>query len=452
MAVEHSQRILVVDDDPMALRFICDCLGEYELDVAPDGFAADRMLQRSKYRVVVSDVKLPGLDGLGLLSRYGTDPSQTRFLMLSGQSTIQDAVEAMKLGACDFLTKPFRPGDLQDRVESAFGYCRRRSDIGGTVLIGESPAFRRVVAQLDLVTGVPTTVLLTGETGTGKEVAARYLHENSPRASAPFVSLHCGAVPDNLLEDELFGHVKGAFTGAVASRPGCFEMAERGTLFLDEIGTMTLSLQSKLLRVLQEPVIRRIGDTKSQSVDVRLVAATNSDLEQMVRKGEFRADLYYRLSVFPVHMPRLAERGDDVVLLARHFSEQLGGKLGFGTKSLSAEAEKWLSKRDWPGNVRQLENCIERAVIVSRSRSRIEVEDLALDPDASESSGVPSPIRFPDEHASFEDVVGEFERRLIVRSLEITGGNKKQAAELLGLKRTTLVEKLKRLDGSKRAS
>lgn len=443
----ERERILVVDDDPQTQQFIHECLTRegHRADVVPDGLAADRKLTEKSYRVVVSDVKLPGMDGLRLLSRHGGTGSFTRFLMVSGHSTIGDAVQAMKLGAYDFLSKPFRPVDLQRGIESALSAATVSKRSRGTVLIGDSPAFRHVVEQLDLVAGVPSTVLLTGETGTGKEVAARYLHESSPRAKGPLVSLHCGAVPDNLLEDELFGHVRGAFTGAIANRAGCFEMADGGTLLLDEIGTMSLSLQAKLLRVLQEPRFRRLGDTKERRVDVRLVAATNSKLEEKVKNGEFRADLYYRLSVFPVHLPRLTDRENDVILLARHFCRSISKRLGVQAKTLSRDSEQRLLRCGWPGNVRHLENTIERAVIVSQARRVIEIGDLGMDlVDAVSNAGAPD-VSIPEGGVNFDTVVGQLERQLILKSIEIAGGNKKQAADLLGLKRTTLIEKLKRL-------
>ena len=302
-----QERILVVDDDPMTQEFIHKCLSKegYSPDIVPDGISADKELKARPYRVVVSDVKLPGMDGLRLLSRHGGAGSYTRFLMVSGHSTIGDAVQAMKLGAYDFLAKPFLPADLKRRVESALSAAEVKRNSTGTVLVGESASFRRVVEQLDLVASVPSTVLLTGDTGTGKEVATRYLHEKSARAKGPLVSLHCGAIPDNLLEDELFGHVRGAFTGAVASRAGCFEMADGGTLLLDEIGTMSLSLQAKLLRVLQEPSVRRLGDTKSRRVDVRIVAATNADLAELVERSE----LLFSISCHALSRRRLSIAG-----------------------------------------------------------------------------------------------------------------------------------------------
>ena len=451
--VATRERILIVDDDPLVRNLIQKCLHRqgYESDAVDDGLLADRKLQSETYQVVISDVKLPGMDGLRLLSRHGGGERSARWVMVSGQSTIGDAVEAMKLGAFDFLAKPFRPQVLQDRVQDALS-VKKIAGKKTTALIGDSPAFQRAVDQLDLLARVPTTVLLTGDTGTGKDVAARYLHDHSARRNGPFVSLHCSAVPDNLLEDELFGHIKGAFTGAVANRAGCFEMAHKGTLFLDEIGTMSLSLQSKFLRILQNPEVRKLGDTRTQNVDVRLIAATNSNLEEMVRRGEFRADLYYRLSVFPIHLPRLAERGNDILLLAQHFSRVIGKKLGMEGKTLSPGAEAKLLSYGWPGNVRHLENSIERAVVLSRGRSVIETADLHLDiTDAATPSGF-SEVAIPEDGLCFDTVVGQLERQLILKSLQLSGGNKKHAAELLRLKRTTLIEKLKRLEGARAAS
>jgi DNA-binding NtrC family response regulator len=447
-----QERVLIVDDSPTVVSMICKSVAKqgYQPVAVLDGLAAEQKLQDETYRLVVSDVRLPGVDGLTLLSRYGTNGG-TRFLMVSGQSTIDDAVEAMKLGAIDFLPKPFSPIELEERVKLALSFPLADKPAGPTELVGDSPAFRRILDQLDLLAAVPTAVLLTGETGTGKEVATRYLHERGTRAKGPFVSLHCGAVPDHLLEDELFGHVKGAFTGAIASRAGCFELADGGTLLLDEIGTMSLSLQSKLLRILQEPVVRRLGDVKSRKVDVRLVAATNANLEEMVARGAFRADLYYRLSVFPIQLPALRERPDDVAPLARHFIASVCGKLGLPLKTLSTEAETRLLARDWPGNVRELQNTIERAVVVSRGRPSIDACHLSFGNAAPDDTGLHN-VESLVQSLSFDDVVKEFEKRLILKSLEISGGNKKHAAELLQLKRTTLIEKMRRFERNKRVS
>jgi transcriptional regulator with GAF, ATPase, and Fis domain len=276
----------------------------------------------------------------------------------------------------------------------------------------------------------------------------------SVRCHGPFITLHCGAVPDTLLEDELYGHVKGAFTGAVANRPGCFELADGGTLLLDEIGTMSFPLQSKLLRVLQDLEVRRLGDSRCRRVDVRVVAATNSDLKTLVDKGGFRGDLYYRLSVFPITLPALRQRGGDVLILARHFANRIGIKLGTGPRRLTPETEAKLLRCSWPGNVRQLENTIERAVVMCQDRECIDAADIVLDTGVG---GVEEPVELPqvvipEQGICFDSVVSQLERQLILKSLEISGGNKKQAAGLLQMKRTTLIEKLKRLNQPPRAS
>lgn len=452
------ERLLVVEDDPAVGRFLKSCLTSegYQSDLADDGFAADRMLESRSYDLVLTDLKLPGLDGMSLLSRHADSNKGTPFLIMTGFGTIHNAVEAMKLGAVDFLTKPIQPRALLDSIQRALARSdgikkKSTSSKKCPILIGESLAFQDLIEQLDLVAPMPTTVLLTGDTGTGKEVAARYLHHKSKRGRGPFVSLHCGAIPDTLLEDELFGHVKGAFTGAVAHRPGCFETANGGTLFLDEIGTMSVTLQAKLLRVLQDLHVRRLGGTRDQSVDVRVIAATNCNLEEKVEKGEFRADLYYRLSVFPIQLPRLRERGEDRVRLARHFAKTIGEKLGTGPKRLSLDAETKISNYSWPGNVRHLENTLERAVVVSRNRNIIEATDLKLDAPTFATVDHSLEVSIPRDGIKFDSVVTQLERQLILKSLEIAGGNKKQAAELLHMKRTTLIEKLKRLNPTAQA-
>ncbi len=447
-----KERILIVEDDPAVRDYIMECLSMegYSSDYVEDGLVADHILRSQTYNLVLSDLKLPGLDGLSLLSKHGGMDNDTPFLLMSGFGTVDDAVKAMKLGAVDFLTKPIKPSELLDHIGRALSKkptpTASSSTTRGPNLIGESPKFKQVIEQLDLVSPLPSTVLLVGETGTGKEVAALYLHQHSVRQRGPFITLNCGAIPDNLLEDELFGHVKGAFTGAIAHRQGCFEMANGGTLFLDEIGTMSFHLQSKLLRILQDLEVRRLGDTRSQRVDVRIIAATNGNLEEMVSKGEFREDLFYRLSVFPITLPPLRQREADIGLLAQYFSKLIGQKLNLGSKSILPSALALLNRYDWPGNVRQLENTIERAVILARNRDHIVESDiLPYSSNSADSFGQLSMPAIPDEGISFDTVVSQLERQLILKSLELSGGNKKQAAELLQMKRTTLIEKLKRL-------
>jgi len=306
----------------------------------------------------------------------------------------------------------------------------------------------RLFQLLETVAPTGSTILISGETGTGKEVVARAIHHSGPRRMHRFVALNCSAIPETLLEAELFGHVRGAFTGAVGNRQGRLEQAHKGTLFLDEVGTMSAALQMKLLRVLQEREFERVGDPHTTKVDVRVIAATNSDLGRMVAEGTFREDLFYRLNVIPVQLPPLRDRKEDIPLLVRHFVEKFsaGSTLQRGPVTVSQEAMRYLMAYAWPGNVRQLENAIERAFALSAGRSQIELADLPPEIQPPGEPPVTSSIHFPEDGIDFERFVAKIERELIERSLERTGGNKGRAAQLLNMKRTTLVEKLKRLD------
>ena len=386
---------------------------------------------------------------------------------------MKDAVEAIKRGATDFVTKPFQFDELlhalnsaleQRRLKAENAYLRsqlqERYKFEG--LIGRSPAMRALFQLLETVSASASTILVTGETGTGKEVVARAIHHNSPRRAQRFVALNCGAIPETLLEAELFGHVRGAFTGAIGTRQGRLEQAHKGTLFLDEVGTMSPGMQMKLLRVLQEREFERIGDTHTIKVDVRVVAATNSDLQKMVAEGTFREDLFYRLNIIPIHLPPLRERKEDIPLLVQHFLKKFsvpesgagGSKLGHSrsaeaearTLSISQQAMRCLMAYSWPGNVRQLENAIERAVALSGGRSA----DRDVRSDAGHPAGVAGAaapdVNLPEGGIDFERYISRIEHDLIRRALEKTGGNKGQASKLLNLKRTTLVEKLKRLE------
>ena len=289
-------------------------------------------------------------------------------------------------------------------------------------------------------------MLITGETGTGKELAAKAIHHNSARRAQRFLAINCSAIPETLLEAELFGHVRGAFTGAVANRQGRFEQAHKGTLFLDEVGTMSPALQAKLLRVIQEREFERVGDSHPIKIDVRVIAATHSDLAKMVAEGAFREDLYYRLNVIPVKLPALRERRDDIPLLVQHFLQKLSAELGRGPAMMSQEGMRRLMAYHWPGNVRQLENVVERSIAFSQGRPQVEVQDLTSEVYATPAPSPSSEIAFPDEGVDFEHYVSNVELSLIKQSLERTQGNKRQAAKLLNLKRTTLIEKLKRLE------
>jgi transcriptional regulator with PAS, ATPase and Fis domain len=327
--------------------------------------------------------------------------------------------------------------------------------------VGRAPAMRAMFQLLETVSVSASTILVTGETGTGKEIVARAIHHNSPRRAQRFVALNCGAIPETLLEAELFGHVRGAFTGAIGNRQGRMEQAHKGTLFLDEVGTMSAGLQMKLLRVLQEREFERIGDTHTTKIDVRVIAATNSDLQKMVAEGQFREDLYYRLNVIPIELPALRDRKEDIPLLVQHFLKKFSGPESgafVNTKepahrpaepkilTVSQQAMRCLMAYAWPGNVRQLENAIERAVALSGGRSQIEIADLTPEiQQASEAAASPD-LRLPEEGLDLDAYMSRIEHQLIRRALEKTGGNKGQASRLLNLKRTTLVEKLKRLE------
>jgi two-component system response regulator AtoC len=371
---------------------------------------------------------------------------------------VKDAVGTIKRGASDFITKPFQIDELLHVIEAALEQQRLRSEnaylraqlqeryrFDG--IVGRSRAMRELFQVLETVATTPSTILITGETGTGKEVVARAIHHNSPRRQQRFVALNCSAIPETLLEAELFGHVRGAFTGAVTNRQGRLEQANRGTLFLDEIGTMTPALQAKLLRVLQEREFERVGESHPIRIDVRVIAATNSDLARMVADGSFREDLFYRLNVIPIHLPPLRERREDIPLLTGHFLEQFGREQVPPRTGLrvSQQAMRRMMAYHWPGNIRQLENAIERALALSPGRQQIEVTDLPPEVQQGDDAAVADAAMFPADGLDFEAYITEIERHLIRQSLERTKGNKRQAADLLNLKRTTLIEKMKRL-------
>jgi DNA-binding NtrC family response regulator len=359
----------------------------------------------------------------------------------------------MKRGASDYVTKPFQFDELvhvldkaleQRRLASENAYLRsqleQRYQFGG--ILGRSRPMQELFHLLETVASANSTILITGETGTGKEVVARAIHHNSPRKAHRFVALNCSAIPETLLEAELFGHVRGAFTGAVGARQGRFEQAHKGTLFLDEVGTMSTALQMKLLRALQEREFERVGDSQTIKVDVRVIAATNSNLATMVAEGSFREDLFYRLNVIPIQLPPLRERRDDIPVLARHFLDKYSPTLQM---QISQSAMRVLMAFPWPGNVRQLENAIERAVTLSSGRKDIDLPDLPPEIQAVPEAATAPFVEFPDEGLDMPAYLSSIEKDLIKRSLQRTGGNRNKAAELLRIKRTTLVEKLKRL-------
>ena len=454
---DTSKHLLLVEDEASLRAAIAEQLGDrgYLVEQAESGEAALARLADFAYDILITDLRLPGIDGSAVVEAAVARYPDIIAIVVTGYGTVKDAVEAIKRGAWDFVSKPFQIDELlhalsaaleQRRLKSENAYLRAQLDERHRFegLIGKSPAMKRLFQLLETVAATNSTILIDGETGTGKEVVARAIHHNSPRKVHRFVALNCSAIPETLLEAEIFGHVRGAFTGAIGNREGRLEQAHRGTLFLDEVGTMSPALQMKLLRVLQEREFERVGDSKTIKVDVRVIAATNSDLLKMVGEGQFREDLYYRLNVIPVHLPPLRERRDDIPLLVQHFLEKFRSG-GAAVVTVSQEAMRQLMSYNWPGNVRQLENATERAVAFGGSRGQIEAADLPPEVAGAQANGVNASFALPDEGVDLDALVTTIERELIQRSLERTGGNKGQAAKLLNLKRTTLVEKLKRL-------
>jgi DNA-binding NtrC family response regulator len=453
---ESAKHLLLVEDEVHLREAVAEQLADrgFQVRQAASGEAAVAYLSEFAFDALVTDLRLPGIDGAAVVDAARERYPDIVAIVVTGYGTVKDAVEAIKRGASDFVAKPFQIDELvhalnaaleQRRLKSENAYLREQLEARYRfdAIIGKSPAMARLFKLLETIVATNSTVLVTGETGTGKEVVARAIHHNSSRRNHQFVALNCSAIPETLLEAELFGHVRGAFTGAVGNRTGRLEQAHKGTLFLDEVGTMSAALQVKLLRVLQEREFERVGDTNTIKVDVRIIAAANSDLHQMVDEGQFREDLFYRLNVIPVTLPPLRDRREDVPLLVQHFLDKFRGA---GQIGVSQDAMRRLMAYHWPGNVRQLENVIERAVAVSDGRQQIDVEDLLPELVRPEAPLFPAALSLPEEGLDLDDFVSSIERELIQRSLERTGGNKGQAARLLHLKRTTLVEKLKRLE------
>jgi DNA-binding NtrC family response regulator len=457
---ENAKHLLLVDDEAALREAIAERLADhgFVVEQAASGEEALARLTDFAFDIIITDLRLPGVDGGAVLDAALERYPDIIAIIITGFGTVKDAVNAIKQGAADFVTKPFQFDALLHVLNSALEGRRLRTEnaylrsqleeryrIDG--LVGRSTVMRDLFHLLEMVAATSSTVLINGETGTGKELAARAIHHASPRRNNRFVALNCSAIPETLLEAELFGHARGAFTGAVGARQGRLEQAHKGTLFLDEVGTMSPALQSKLLRVLQEREFERVGDAHTIKIDVRIIAATHSDLAKMVADNTFREDLFYRLNVIPVKLPPLRERRDDIPLLVQHFLQKLAAEqLPPRQVTMSQEAMRRLMSYSWPGNVRQLENVVERALAFSHGRSQIDVPDLGPEIQnlpAAADAGAPW---FPDEGIDLERYIEGMELTLIKRSLERTQGNKVQAARLLNLKRTTLIEKLKRLE------
>jgi DNA-binding NtrC family response regulator len=456
---EGQKHLLIVDDETALREAVAERLSDhgFAVEQADNGEEALRRLSDFAFDILITDLRLPGIDGRQVIDAALERYPEIVAIVITGYGTVKDAVDAIKQGASDFITKPFQFDALlhvlnsameQRRLKSENAYLRsqleERYRIDG--LVGSSRVMRDLFHLLEIVAATSSTVLITGETGTGKELVAKAIHHNSGRRSYRFVAINCSAIPETLLEAELFGHVRGAFTGAVASRQGRLEQAHKGTLFLDEVGTMSPALQAKLLRVLQEREFERVGDSHSIKIDVRVIAATHSDLDKMVADGSFREDLYYRLNVIPVKLPPLRDRRDDIPLLVQHFLKKLSAELGRGPATMSQEALRRMMAHPWPGNVRQLENVVERSLAFSQGRAQVELPDLTSDIQSAPPPAESSEVAFPEEGVDFDQYISGVELSLIRRSLERTHGNKRQAARRLSLKRTTLIEKLKRLE------
>ena len=454
--------LLLVEDEKPLREVTAERLrdhGYLVVETSSGEEAVDRLAEFA-FDIVVTDLRLPGINGTAVVEAARERYAEIVAVVVTGYGTVPDAVAAIKQGASDFVTKPFQFDHLlhvlstaleQMRLKKENEYLRSQLDARYRFegIVGQSQPMLELFQVLETVSNTPSTILITGETGTGKELVARAIHHNSPRYGKHFVALNCSAIPETLLEAEMFGHVRGAFTGAIANRPGRLEQANHGTLFLDEVGSMGSGLQAKLLRAVQEREFERIGDTRTIKVDVRVIAATNSDLARMVKEGNFRQDLYYRLNVIPIHLPPLRDRREDIPLLVQSFLERLGRKQTPPRTDvvISQEAMREMMAFDWPGNIRQLENTVERALVLSPGRAIIDETDLPPEirlQDNDLNDVLEDPL--PADGLDLKEHLRKIEQGIIRQALGRAAGNKQKAAESLSMKRTTLVEKLKRLD------
>ncbi len=459
MSERPLSSVLVVEDDVELRETIVESLetSGFAAAQAVDAAEARDRLKSFAYDGLIVDLRLPDADGLDVLDEALSRYPEIRAVVVTGFGGVSEAVTAIKRGAVDFLIKPFQLGQLSRVLQAAIDQRRLREENAELRaqlrdrfrfdnIIGRHSTMQHVFSTLELVAPMNSTVLIQGETGTGKELIARTIHHNSPRADQRFVAFNAAAIPEGLAEAELFGHVKGAFTGAVSARVGRFELAHRGTLFIDEVTSMSFPLQAKLLRALQEREIERVGESRPMKFDIRVIAAANTDLRKLVKEGAFREDLFYRLNVIPVKLPPLRQRREDIPLLAQHFVRKSCRENGLPAKTISQEALRALMAYDWPGNIRQFENAIEHAVALSAVASDIGPEALPEELRERSGSAIMPALSIPDEGINFTSVVSQLERELILRCLEKTGGNKRQAARLLNLSRTTFIDKLQRLN------
>ncbi len=448
--MKHDVTILIAEDEQPARDSLCALLEDegYKVVCAADGNEAARLLSSANMEAALVDIRMPGKDGLALLREFRDNPDAPAFLIMTAYGTSAAAIEAMALGAFDYLTKPLNFEELLIQLQRAIDNRRRIRELEGYrieegtphefEIIGSSPAMQKLYKMIGQAAPTDSTVLIRGESGTGKEVVARAIHQHSPRAAQRLVKVNCASIPETLLEAELFGYERGAFTGASQRRIGKFEFAEGGTIFLDEIGDISPSTQAKLLRVLQDHCVERLGSNVTIPLDVRVLAATNRDLEAAVREGRFREDLYYRLNVVTMTIPPLRERREDIFELAQFLLRRSAARLRLPLPSISESAHKILYENDWPGNVRELEHCLERALILSRS-GLILPEHVQL---ASTPGGTDPLDAFgPDE--GLHESVRRLERRLIERALTAAAGNRTRAAQLLKINRRLLYDKLR---------
>ena len=448
-----DHKILIVDDEA-SIRKVLKALIEqqgFSAVEAHNGMDALAILEKEQIHAIITDLRMPKLDGMGLLKIALRQYPDIPVIIITAHETVDSAVSALKMGALDYISKPFEKEEMIQALKKALGTYQTKlkgpSDISiDSDLVNKSPKMREVLSLIKKVADSPSTVLVTGESGTGKELVARALHQNSSRAQLPFITINCSAIPQTLIESELFGYEKGAFTGAVSSKPGRFELADKGTLFLDEIGEISMEMQAKLLRVLQENEIERVGGINTIKVDIRFIAATNKNLFEEVKKGNFREDLYYRLNVVPIDLPPLRERPEDFSALVDFFIHKYNKKLGKKMTSLDTKAMEALQRFHWPGNIRQLENVLERMILLSDQQTLT----LANIPsEISQLSDITTPAISPEtlKQGSFKDIVKDttqkIEKDLIVQALNKTHGNVTKAAKRLGISRKSLQNKMK---------
>ncbi|OIQ00953.1 MAG: sigma-54-dependent Fis family transcriptional regulator [Zetaproteobacteria bacterium CG2_30_46_52] len=456
--MKQTAYILLLDDEEDLRSTLQECLelANFHVTTANNAMRAKDAMDGGKFDIAILDIRLPDGNGIDLMQAFKQIDPDMGVILITGYSEIDSAVQAVELGADDFLKKPFEPNELIVRVKELLKKRQLKQENKSLKqevqaqksqhgLIGQSTSIKRIRETAQLLGNSDSTVLITGESGTGKEVLANMLHRAGSRADKPFVSINCGAIPEELLESELFGHVKGSFTGAVRARAGRFEVANGGTIFLDEIGDMSPKLQVKLLRVLQERSFEPVGSHQSIHIDVRVIAATHRDLEEEILEGNFRQDLYYRLNVIPLTLPALRDRDDDVILLTEHFLNNFNTLKNSQINGISDDAKDVMTRYDWPGNVRELQNLVERVTTLKRE-GKIDVEDLPsrmLNSAQRAMQGYSIDVKQHDS-IDFKGIVDEFESHLITSALERFDWNKNRAAKFLSMNRTTLVEKIKK--------